>query len=199
MLLVLHTLLQGFGQVNRPAPGGLLDLLPATESVGNDDRAPGRISYGRQEHSFAHGLRHLVFFLLETKWPRHPAATGIDGLEIRSRFSQQGLLIAEPHQRFVVAVAMQQNFPGKLRWSISRSMMLEELAEKKRLAAQLHGARIPRKQIAEFVAEYGSATGFQDDDGNARFDLRAQDAQYSFEVFFRFVEEAEIVQRPAAA
>src|SRR6266851_4069837 len=78
-------------------------------------------------------------------------------------------------------------------------MVLEKLAEKKRLASQLRGAQIQRKQIAEFVAEYGRATRFQHDQRYACINLCSQNAQNSFEIFLGLVEKTEIVKRSSTA
>src|ERR1700730_4938073 len=94
---------------------------------------------------------------------------------------------------------MQQDFRGKLRRRISGSMVLEKLAQKKRLASQLRGPRIQRKQIAEFVFKYGSATRLQDNDWYARIDLRAKHAHNLFEILLGLIEQTEVVQWPAAA
>ena len=98
-----------------------------------------------------------------------------------------------------MAVPVQQHFAGKLRRLVAGRMALEKLAEKKRLASQLHGARIPRKQIAQFVAKDGCAARFQHDDGHARVNSRAQNGQNLLQILLGLVEHAEIVERPSAA
>src|SRR5258707_1096220 len=77
-LFVLHTNLQGFGQVARPAPRGLKNLLPATKAVGNKKRVPGIFSPARKEHPSPHSLRPRILILLKPKGARHSAAAGID-------------------------------------------------------------------------------------------------------------------------
>src|SRR5216683_2407836 len=78
-------------------------------------------------------------------------------------------------------------------------MVLEKLAEKKRLASQLRGAQIQRKQIAEFVAEYGRATRLQHDQRYACINLCSQNAHNSFEILLGLVEKTEIVKRSSTA
>ena len=98
-----------------------------------------------------------------------------------------------------MAVPVHQHFPLQLWWSISRGMILEKFAEKKCLAAEARGARILRKEIAQFIAKDTGTAGFQNDDRNSGVDLRLQGAQDSLEVPLGLVEHTEIVQRPAAA
>ena len=50
-------------------------------------------------------------------------------------------------------------------------MGFEEFAEQKSLSGESLGARIVRKEVEEFVAEDGDATGFEADHGNAGGDL----------------------------
>src|SRR6266436_1578867 len=94
---------------------------------------------------------------------------------------------------------MQQDSRRKLRRRISGSMVLKKLAQKKRLASQLRGPCIQRKQIAEFVFKYGSATRLQDNDWNARIDLRAKHAHDFFKILLGLIEQTEVVEWPAAA
>src|SRR5665213_1972406 len=129
------------------------------------------MSHCWQEHTFSHGLRYAVFVFLKSKWAGHSAATGIDGLQVRPRFSQEGLFIANAHNRFVMAMSMQQNFSGDLRRRVSGGMAFQEFAEQECLGAQSYGASVVRKQIAQFIAEYGSATRFQNDQRHSRHDV----------------------------
>ncbi len=55
------------------------------------------------------------------------------------------------------------------------------------------------KQVAQFIAEYGSATRLQHNQRNARHNLFGQNGHHSFEIFLGFIQQAEIVQRPSAA
>ena len=88
-IFAMQTELNGFGEVDGSPPGGLEDLLPAAEPVGDNQRIGGRAANGRQEHSLAHGLGHRKLFAVETKRSRHPAAPGINGLEICAHLAKQ--------------------------------------------------------------------------------------------------------------
>src|ERR1700676_5033815 len=98
-----------------------------------------------------------------------------------------------------MAVSVKEHFPAELRRLIAWGMMLQKLAEEKRLASQPGGAWILREQIAQFIAKDGSAALFQDDDRDAGVNLHAQGAHDSLQIFLGPVEHAEIVQWPPAA
>ena len=77
--------------------------------------------------------------------------------------------------------------------------MFQKFTEEERLTAKLSGARVPGKQISQFIAEYRGATRLQDHDWQPGVDLRAQALQDALEVLPGFVEHAEVIQRPPAA
>src|SRR5712691_723157 len=191
--------LQCFGQVDGLPSGSLEDLLPATEPIGDNQCIRGRVAHRGQQHTFADRLRHRVLLSLEAKGPRHPAAPGVDGLQIGTHPSKQRFFIAQFHDRFVMAVSVQEHLPAKLRRLIAWNLVLEKLAEEKRLTSQPGGARIRREQIAELIAKDGSTTRLQHDDWDARINLDAQGTHDSLQVFLGSVEHAEIVQRSPAA
>ena len=67
--------MDGFGQVDGAAAGGLEDLLAATEAVRNDECVRGGLANRGQQHALAGCLRDRVFFTFEAKRPGHSAAS----------------------------------------------------------------------------------------------------------------------------
>src|SRR6516225_3433194 len=55
------------GNVRGLASGGLLDLLAATESIGQQDGLRRRRAHSRQQDAFRRGHRHVVFLGFETE------------------------------------------------------------------------------------------------------------------------------------
>src|SRR5260370_32064124 len=98
-----------------------------------------------------------------------------------------------------MAVSVQEHLPAKLRRLIAWNLVLEKLAEEKRLTSQPGGARIRWEQIAQLIAKDRSTARLQHDDRDARINLDAQGTHDSLQVFLGSVEHAEIVQRSPAA
>src|SRR5258708_25603312 len=94
---------------------------------------------------------------------------------------------------------VQEHLPAKLRRLIAWNLVLEKLAEEKRLTSQPGGARIRWEQIAQLIAKDRSTARLQHDDRDPRINLDAQGTHDSLQVFLGSVEHAGIVQRSPAA
>ena len=92
-------------------------------------------------------------------------------------------------------MTLKQDFAFEARRPIVRGMMFEKLTKEKCLVAQLLSTRIGRKEVAEFIAEHGSTARFQNDDWQAGVNWSNQHAEYALQIFFGFVQEAEIIKR----
>src|SRR5216684_8771502 len=72
-LLLVHAHLKDLSQVQRLAVRGLRNLLPATESVGNDQGFFRRAAHGGKQHAFATGQGNFeVVPLFIAESTRHP-------------------------------------------------------------------------------------------------------------------------------
>ena len=71
----LESELQHFRKVHCFPAGCLLDLFPATKSVGNNQRFGSGASHCGQQDSFSHSLRHGKFSFLKSERPGHSATT----------------------------------------------------------------------------------------------------------------------------
>src|SRR4029079_18491007 len=80
------------GNMQRPAIGGLGDLLPATESVGDDDRVLSRLAHLRQQHALADLYGNIVVPLFKSEGAGHAAATRVEQLVVQPERIQQLLL-----------------------------------------------------------------------------------------------------------
>jgi len=83
--------------------------------------------------------------------------------------------------------------------SISRGVTFEKLTEKECLAAKWVGPRIFGKQVAEFVSECRSATGFEKNHWGARLDFGLQGPEDAGQVALSIIQHPEIVQGAATA
>src|SRR5579863_6630736 len=119
--------------MQRVAASPLGDLLAATEAVGDDQPVWRSFADGRQQFQFADSCRGLVFVVLETEGAGHPAASRSRSLEVDADALKQRLLGSHLHDRFMVAVPMQQRLAFEARQGRVRGMQLEEFAEQKRL------------------------------------------------------------------
>ena len=192
--------LQRFRQMQRFAAGGLQNLFPATETVGNDERILRRIAHRRQQHALAHAPGTTAY--LSFSKPKGPAMPQQpESMDCRSApvLRSTDSSVAHAHQRFVVAVPVQQHFPGKLRRHITRRVALQEFAEQKVwlrsfMARASCGNRL-RNSSRNTEAQLGSSTTI----GTPASICGAKSAHDGFEILLGFVQQTEIVQRPSAA
>ena len=77
--------------------------------------------------------------------------------------------------------------------------MGKKFAQQKRLLCQPLGALIGGEEVGQLIAKDAGAAGLEHHKGHPGIDLRAEAFQNPQQVLPRLVEEAEIVQRPAAA
>ena len=96
-------------------------------------------------------------------------------------------------------MAVQQDRSIQGRRIVARYLMLEELAQEKRLLPQSVCARIGRKQISQLVSKHRRAARLQHDDGPSGLEPRTEHVQDSLQIRLRLYEHAEIVERPPAA
>jgi hypothetical protein len=90
--------------------GSLGNLLPATESVGDNHILYGRPSHGGQNGQFSNPLRHLILLLFEAEGPSHPATTGIKYLHLPGGLSENFALRPKTHHRFMVTMSVDNGF-----------------------------------------------------------------------------------------
>jgi hypothetical protein len=99
----------------------------------------------------------------------------------------------------VVAVAVDDDVAGELWRRVVRGVFDEELAEQEGLVSELCGAGIVGQEVAEFIAKDAGAAGFEDDDGGSGGELRGESVEDFEEILLGGREEAEVVERAAAA
>jgi len=89
--------------------------------------------------------------------------------------------------------------PAHLRRLPVGGALREDLAQHHGLLAEADRARIVREEVDEFVAKDAGATGLKHDDRNTGIDLRLKLIEDAEQVAASLIQEAEIVERPAAA
>src|SRR6266478_1091631 len=145
-----------------PLSGTLRDLLAATEAIRDDQGFLRGIPNSWQQDSFGHCLRHCKLVFLESERPGHSATSGIQRLHFCAQLPQQPFFMVHFHQRFLVAVAMEQDFHRALGWRIVWGVSQQKLAEQKCLASEPVGALVGGKQVMQLIPKYRSATRLQD-------------------------------------
>src|SRR6185369_18063481 len=151
--------LQDLCEVQRLAVRALLDLLPAAEAVGDDERVARRRAHRRQQHPLADAHRDLVVVAIEAERAGHAAAAGVELLEVETDLLQHRLFRLELHDRLVMAMSLYDGFPFQLRQL--DVLALQELAEREEALAD---AGMLGEEIRQLVAEDGDAARLQSDD-----------------------------------
>ena len=83
------------------------------------------------------------------------------------------------HVRLLMAVPMEHNMlPIPHRWVVIRRVMGQKFAEQIGLARELFHAWVVGQQVPRVVTEDACATGFKDDDGRSRVELRSQRVEH---------------------
>src|SRR5256885_10412237 len=128
-------------QMQRLPPRTLRNLLAATEAVSNDQRIRRSLSHSRQQFEYPNGHRHFVFLFLNPERPRHAATPRGRSVKIDPHFFKYGFLIGHLHDRFVMAMPVQQSFTRQFRKHEVFSFFLQKFAEKKRLPRKFLSTR----------------------------------------------------------
>ncbi len=84
-------------------------------------------------------------------------------MQIGSHFAEQRFRVASFHQRFLMAMAVQQDATIEVRRFVGWRMALEEFAQEKCLSAQFVGAGVIWEQAVQLVAKDRGAAWFQND------------------------------------
>src|ERR1051325_6243425 len=136
---------------------------------------------------------------LEPEGARHAATAGIEQMNIESKPFQDFLFRLRTEDGAMMAMQMHQGFAVQLSSGIIRREFAEELAQQEGLLAQPARVDIGREKVFQFIAKNGGATRLQHDHGRAGFDLGPEGFEDLPQSLFRFIEQAVIVERPAAA
>jgi len=87
-----HAFGEDGGDMERVARRAILDLMPAGGAVGDNKRRLVRAACGRQQRELRHGDRSLIGVDAITEGAGHPAATGLDGLDVQAGNQPEYLL-----------------------------------------------------------------------------------------------------------
>jgi hypothetical protein len=147
--------------VHRLAPGAVADLVPAAESVGDDQRCRRRGPYRRQQIELGHFHRHVEVLRFVSKRSGHPAAARLDHARLQPRDPfQDGAYRVESGERLLMAVTVQERFGVRQGFKLEREPSGVPLAHQKLLEQQ----RVLRQQmrvVAESVGQEFVAQGEQ--------------------------------------
>ena len=196
---------QNFSEVEGPDVGELIDLLAATEAIGDDDGGWGGGLESGKQAIVRDGLRDLEFIGFEAEGAGHAAASGLDGLDRCAGLAEERDFAGRAAEDgFVMAVAVQQNVRAleAPRDEIGREIRRlggEEIGEKPDLPAQALRAGVVGKEFQQFVFEDAGAAWLEEDERQASLDLRSHAAENFGEIGAGGREKAEVVERAAAA
>src|SRR5580692_2864114 len=170
-------------------------LLPAAESVSDQDCLWRGRTHRGQQHPLAQSLRNLILVLFKAKWPGHAAAARIEHVYLGVRGLQQRKLVLHAHQRFLVAMAVEHHIsPRQLGWTIGRCLPGEELAEQERLLCQPLCALIRRKKVDQLIPKNAGAAGLEHHESYPGVDLRSKLLQDVQQILTCLVQKTKIVQ-----
>jgi hypothetical protein len=171
---------QNLGKVERFDVSQLVELLAATEAVGNHNRGWPRGLNSREKGLVGDGLRHLEFVGFETEGAGHAAATGLNHFDCGAGLTQKRDFAARTAEdRLVMAVAVEENVraPESVLEAAGDEAVWraggEEVGKEPDLLAQTFGAGIAGEKLEELVLEDAGATGLEKNKGQAGIDLRS--------------------------
>src|SRR6185312_8212071 len=108
----------------------LRNLLPATETVRNQNRLCAGRAYSWQQPTLCEQLRYFVFIFLKSKWPRHTTTARIEQSHIGSHHAQQVHFIVHLHYRLMMAVTLYHESSAACWRPVFRCAPHQELAQK---------------------------------------------------------------------
>src|SRR5205814_9721481 len=100
-----------------------------------------------QQHTLATFDWDVVVVLLKSKSARHAATAGIEHLQLQAETLQNLLFAFHPHDRLLMAVAVDDRAPLQFAFRIIGSALHEEFAQRERLLPQSPGIEIVREKI----------------------------------------------------
>src|SRR5712691_190259 len=185
--------------MQRLASGRLRNLLPAAESVGDDDRIRRRLAYLRQEDALADAHGDLVVAAFEAECAGHPATSGIRMLDVQADLAQQLHLWLEFHDRGVVAVGLHDRFTFHSRELELVTFNSNEFAEGHHRVAQPPCGFVLRKEIVQLVAKDRHTARLEAHDGYAFVQRWPECLHRAAQKRFRHSQKAPVIEWPSAA
>lgn len=191
--------MEHFGQVQGAARRTLGDLLAATETVGNDEPIGWCLADGGEQFQFSDGDGDIVLLGIEAERAGHTAASGSGAVEVDADAAQDGLFGGHLHQRFLMAMAVED------RWTIEAGRRkvwgvgFEEFAKQEGLPGEGLRTFFIGEQVEEFVAKNCDTTRFKADHWDACINFRREFVKNLKEKSFGAGEHAVVVERTAAA
>ncbi len=154
--------------MQRTDAGGLLDLRPTAEAVGDDDRVGTGGPHCREQHPLRAGHGHVVVAAFESEVAGQPAATRVEDVDIVRHLPEELLVGTESHDGALMAVGLHQHPAAPARCDAAPSRAGEHLCQRARLAAETLGVLVVREQLDEVGPEHRSAAGLESDDRHPR-------------------------------
>jgi len=176
------------------------DLLSATESVSDEDGVWCSGADGGQQYALGQRLGDYEFLLFKAKGSGHTAASRVEEGDVGTSTLKEFDLRFHLHERFLVAVAVQNGgAAGKIGRLVVRGVAEEEITEQEALLAQALGTGTRGEEIAKFVAEDAGAGGLEKNEGPPGVDFRSEPLHDALEVGAGFSQESKIIEWTAAA
>src|SRR5581483_4229162 len=160
------------------SPIGLLrNLLPATETIREDQRIVWCSAHRRKQYSLSALDTHFIMVSFISKRSRHSATTGIEDFVVEPHLLQYVFLICKLQFALVVAVPVNYCFPLQPRRPIVFHLPLEKFTEQEGLALQSLRILVPIDEVRQLISEHRHATGLQAHNRNTRLDSGPQSVQ----------------------
>ena len=182
------------------AAGGVLgDLFAAAEAVSDEGGFWGGGADGGEQDALGERLGDFEFVALEAEGAGHAAAAGVEKLDFGAGGREECDFVGHLHDGPVVAVALDDEGAGAGGGVVERGFADEEFAEEQGVGFEFVGAGVVGEEVGELVAEDGGAAWLEDDDGHAGGEEGLEDGEGVEEVSAGGREQAEVVERAAAA
>ena len=192
---------ENLSEVQRARVAELTDLLAATEAVGDDDGGGSGGTDGGQQAIFCDGFGDFEFVGFKAKGSGHAATSGLDRFDDGAgALEERDFAGGSAEDGFVMAVAVDEDVcAGEAGGRKVRRVLREPVGEEPDLLAELLRVGIFGEDFEELIFEDAGAAWLKKDEGQTGADLRGHAGKDLREIAAGGVEEAEVVERAAAA
>src|SRR5689334_18052534 len=181
------------------APGSLLDLVPATEAIGQDRNVGPCGTDARQQHALPYLSRKLIFSFLDAEGPGHSAAARGYDVVVDPKQIEQFPLAVCLDDCVLVAVKMNQGSSALPSPGQTGGVFRQEIAEEDALTRQSARQVVRREEVDELFLERREAGGLEPDQRRTRFDVGLECIERLPPQGLGIIEPSPIIKRPTTA
>src|SRR5947207_15427737 len=137
--------------------------------------------------------------LFEPEGPGHSTAAGIQNLKLQSKAPEHGLLVAQPHNRAMVAMKVNNRLTLELLDRVIGRAPLQKFAQQKGLPRKPLRILVVSKKIFQLIAKHRRTARLQHDQWRAGANVSLQSLENICQPALSRIQHSVIVKRPAAA